>query len=233
MEFLARVNPKYFAAIHLCSANRDVRYYLNAVQIERHPEQGVIIIATNGHIMGVVHDPDGWLRDDLGSLLVGKSSKRLLTACQAKRGTDGEEPKSLWIASKFSVVSSSGDPSEGPEPFGPLAHLTEKSELVDGKFPDWRTAMPKERNLIGTCYPWVNGEYLETFHKVANTLRGKARYSSGLHLEPSGEKNAVVVRLQDVDLDERFVGVIMSMRGNAVESLLPAWLTPEPSKAVA
>lgn len=234
MEFLARVNPKYFAAIHLCSANQDVRYYLNAVQIERHPEKGVIIVATNGHMLGAVHDPDGWLRDGVDSVLVGKATKRLLAACQAKRGSDGEEPKSLWIASKFSVVSSSGDPSEGPEPFGPLAHLTEKSELVDGRFPDWRKAIPASRSPMDTSFPWINGEYLETFHKVAIALSGQKRFAGGgLHLEPNGERNAVVVRLQSVDLEERFFGVIMTMRGNQLDSMMPAWLSSEPSQAVA
>lgn len=38
------------------NAERD---YLNALHIESHPQGGVLVVATDGHILGAVHDPTG------------------------------------------------------------------------------------------------------------------------------------------------------------------------------
>lgn len=224
MSFLARVNPKYFAAVHQCAAKGDVRYYLNAVQIERHPEAGVIIVATNGHFMGAMHDPDGWIHPAHQSVLLSTASKRLLSACTARRGPDGEAPALLWIAEKYSVVSSMPDIAQEPELFGDYAHLTEKTELVEGKFPDWRRVVPSKRQAPDKQLPCINGEYLEVFNKIGVLLSGQKRFGGGgINLEASGEK--IVVRFNSSELMERFMGVVMPMRGDEVKTILPSWAT--------
>lgn len=222
MGYLARVNPKYFAAIHQCAAKGDIRYYLNAVQIERHPAGGVVIVATNGHFMGAMHDPDGWIHPDHSSLLLGTVTKRLISACGAKRGPDGEPPVLLWIAEKYSLVSSLADAAEEPELFGQFAHLTEKTELVDAKFPDWRRVVPQTRQQLESQFPCINGEYLEVFNRIGVLLTGQKSFGGGgIHLEASGEK--VVVRFNSSELMERFMGIVMPMRGDDVTTLLPSW----------
>ncbi|MFI8479672.1 hypothetical protein ACIGCM_03785 [Pseudomonas sp. NPDC078700] len=227
MEYLARINPKYFAAIHQCSAKGDVRYYLNAVQIERHPSGGVVIVATNGHFMGAIHDPDGWISPDHKSVLVGTVSKRLLSACSASKGSDCEPPANLWIAEKFSLVTSLEDTTEEPELFGEHSHLTEKTELVDGLFPDWRRVMPQKRLTKAEPFPCLNGEYLEVFNRIGVLLTGQKRFGGGgICLEPSEDKGAVVVRFSNFDLINKFVGVIMPMSSDPIERLTPAWAAP-------
>ncbi len=72
--------PKYFAVIYQCTAKNNVRYYLNAVKIERHLDGGVIIAATTGHFMGTIYEPEGWRHQDNGSLLLGLRSKRMLSS---------------------------------------------------------------------------------------------------------------------------------------------------------
>lgn len=228
MDFLARVTPRYFAGVQLCSAKADIRYYLNGVCIERHPKQGVIIIATNGHIMAAMHDPDGWLADGHQSLIVGSISNRLISACKVKRGPDGEPPQALWIASKYSVVTGFGDPDQPPEAFSAGAQLTEKVELIDAKFPDWRRVMPVQSAEDGKPYPLVNGGYLETFNRVAETLSGQKRFAGGgTHLAPAGDKEAVIVRMPSHELVDRFVGVIMNMRGDPLKSVVPSWVSAQ------
>jgi hypothetical protein len=224
MAFLARLNPRYFAAIHQCAAKNDIRYYLNAVQIERHPDGGVLIIATNGHFLGAIHDPEGWLHPDHKSLLVGCLSKRLLSACLARRGSDSCEPAWLWVAEKFSMVSSEVDLAEEPDPFGQWTHLADKTELVDGKFPDWRRVVPSARKAAKTQYPCLNGEYLEAFNKIGTLLSGQKRFAGGgIHLEVSEDPSKVIVRFNDRELMSRFMGLIMAMHGDKVETILPDW----------
>jgi hypothetical protein len=228
MAFFARVNPKYFAAIHQCAAKGDVRYYLNAVQIERHPSGGVLIVATNGHFMGAMHDPKGWLHPERSSLLLGTVSKRLLAACIARKGFDQEAPAHLWIAEKFSLVSSQVNSIEEPELFGEHSHLTERTELVDGVFPNWRRVMPTKRRKELEPFPCLNGEYLEVFNKIGCLLTGqKSLGGGGMRLEPSEGNGSVVVRFENHAIIDRFVGVVMPMRAEPVKSLLPEWAIAE------
>lgn len=232
MAYLARVNPKYFAAIHQCAAQKDVRYYLNAIHIEPHTQGGVVIVATNGHFMGAIHDPDGWIAPGVTSVLIGSVSKRILSACMARRGPDGEPPALLWIADKYSLVSSLEDTSEEPELFGQHAHLTERTELVDGKFPDWRRVIPAKRQAFEGQLPCINGEYLETFNKIGVMLSGQKRWGGGgLNLEASANNAQIVVRFNAFDLIDRFVGVVMPMKGDVVKTILPAWAMAEAESA--
>lgn len=59
-KYIAKVNPKFFHAISLFASKSDVRYYLEGVFIESNPKGGVNIVATNGHVMAVMHDPEGF-----------------------------------------------------------------------------------------------------------------------------------------------------------------------------
>jgi DNA polymerase-3 subunit beta len=234
MKYLARVNPKYFAAIHQCAAKGDVRYYLNAVHIEPHVAGGVVIVATNGHFMGAMHDPDGWIHPDHKSVLIGTVSKRMQSACMSRKGPDGEPPAVLWISEKFSLVSSFPDTTEEPELFGQFSHLTEKTELVDGKFPDWRRVMPKQRAQFEGAYPCLNGEYLEAFNKIGVMLSGQKHFGGGgMHLETGSDKGSVVVRFNSHDLVDRFVGILMPMRGEEMKAFLPAWAEVETASEAA
>lgn len=67
-------------------------------------------------------------------------------------------PPQLWIAEKFSLVSSQVETTEDPELFGETSHLTEKTELVDGVFPSWRKVMPSKRRTQVETFPCLNGE---------------------------------------------------------------------------
>jgi hypothetical protein len=234
MKYLARVNPKYFAAIHQCAAKGDVRYYLNAVQIEPHAAGGVVIVATNGHFMGAIHDPDGWIHPEHKSVLIGTVSKRMLSACAARKGPDGEPPAVLWIAEKFSLITSLAEVSDEPELFGKFSHLTEKTDLVDGLFPNWRRVIPKKRQQFEGSYPCFNGEYLEVFNKIGVMLSGQKRFGGGgMHLETGEDKGSVIVRFNSLDLIERFVGVLMPMRGEDLKGFLPAWTEAETASEAA
>ncbi|MBD1602269.1 hypothetical protein [Pseudomonas typographi] len=228
MTYLARVNPKYFAAIHQCAAQNDVRYYLNAVHIEPHSAGGVLIVATNGHFLGAIHDPDGWIAPGQQSLLIGAGSKRLLSACMARRGPDSDPPAVLWVAEKYSLLSSVVDTSEEPEMFGEHAHLTERTALVDGQFPNWRRVIPSARQPFDGQFPCINGEYLEAFNKIGVMLSGQKRFGGGgMHLEASAGHAQIVVRFNNHDLIDRFVGVIMPMYGDKPEQILPTWAMTE------
>ena len=227
-KYLARVNPRYFAGIHRSAADVDVRFYLRAVHIERHPESGVVMVATDGHTMAVIHDPNGWLQSDHTSILVERTSKRMLAAIARSR-TSGLTPEHLWIADNCLVLSGNADASIEPDPFCSETICAERSTLVDGKYPDWRRVIPK--GDPGPC-PSLNPEYLARFHDIARALSGNKSYpGGGTTLVSLGPQSSVIVRFHDADLDTRFYGLIMPMRNEVLQSVpefVKAWPEPQP-----
>ncbi|HEN8721178.1 TPA: hypothetical protein U8215_000825 [Pseudomonas aeruginosa] len=80
MELLARAKAHYLAAVSLFMAHNDVRYYLNGISIEPASQGGVLLIATNGHHIGVMHDPDGWA----GNKIIISPSKALVAGLKKR-----------------------------------------------------------------------------------------------------------------------------------------------------
>lgn len=232
-DYLARVKPRYFAAIHKCAAQNDVRYYLNALYLERHPDGGVVIVATNGHVLAAMHDESGWMHPDHDHLLVGTTTKRMLSALVKPRGPDGLPPAHLWIAANCLVPSSSEETDKAPDPFDPQSHLAERSELVDGKFPDWRRPLPADTDQ-NEGSPWVNSIYLATFNDVAKVLTSPSGYpGGGMHLAPSGDHGPIVIRLLHANLQDRFFGLVMPMHGEDLSSKVPAFARPAKPEGLA
>lgn len=229
MESIARVNPKYFAAINLFSADRDVRYYLNGVFIEPHPEKGVIIVATDGHRLGLIHDPSGFTDRPI---IVGNISKALASACAAKGSRKaGNEPTTLYICANApygdggAIVQSGNTCTGDVDPFSAFTTHMSKIEIIDAKYPDYRRILPSKEDR-SERFPCLNAGYLATFSQAANILT-KDKYGRALELIPSGTTTSVVVRINCGDITDRFVGLVMPMRSDAPSSILPAWLMPK------
>ncbi|HEJ3062540.1 TPA: hypothetical protein SL272_000873 [Pseudomonas aeruginosa] len=222
MSYLARINPRYFAAIHQCAAKNDVRYYLNAIYIERHPDGGVVIVGTNGHVLAAMHDDTGWMHPSHDNLLVGTTTKRMLSALVKPRGQDGLPPAHLWIGANCLVLSSCEEVDLAPGPFDPQSHLAERSELVDGKFPDWRKILPPDTGS-DESEPWVNSAYLALFNDVAKALQPGAYLGGGIHLARSGEHASIIVRVLHEGIRDKFFGLLMPMRGENLKSKVPAF----------
>ena len=220
-DYLARVNPRFFAAIHKCAAQNDVRYYLNALYLERHPDGGVVIVGTNGHVLAAMHDDTAWMHPSHNNLLVGTTTKRMLSALVKPRGPDGLPPAHLWIGANCLVLSSREEVEEAPEPFDPQSHQAERSELVDGKFPDWRKTLPADTGDNGE--PWVNGAYLALFNDVAKALLPGPYPGGGINLARSGVHTSVIVRVLHDEFRDKFFGLVMPMRGEDLKAKVPSF----------
>lgn len=229
MESIARVNPKYFAAINLFAADRDVRYYLNGVFIEPHPEKGVLIVATDGHRLGMIHDPSGFTDRPI---IVGSISKALAAACSARGSKKaGTEPTTLYICADVpygcgGAIVQTGDTCTGDvDPFSPFTTHMSKIEIIDAKYPDYRRIIPTKEDRTER-FPCVNAGYIATFSQAANILT-RNKYDSALELFSTGSNTSVVARIKSADIVDRFVGLVMPMRSDAPSSILPAWMMPK------
>lgn len=223
MEFLARVNPRYFAGIERFAAVKDVRFYLCGVFIEPHPHGGVTIVATDGRIMAAAHDPDGWCAEPI---IVGDITKPLLSACK-KRGLPSARAEQLWIAKDCAVVSSSAETEPPPAPFGEAALHSSKISIIDGKFPDWRRVMPLERQVAPTEFPPVRPEYMATVSEALQIMQD-SKYSS-MRLYADGDALSVVIRTLDADLMDRFVALVMPAHADQLPTVVPEFVKHAPA----
>lgn len=232
-DYLARVNPRYFAAVHHCAAKKDVRHYLEAVQIERHHDAGVILVATNGHVLAAMHDEKGWLHPDHNSILVARTTSRLTSALIKNRGCDGLPPAYLWVGADCLVVTSAPEASDGddvptdsPDPFGQFSHIAERSRLLEANYPDWRRPLPPEASDESST-PWANSMYLALFNEVAKALGSTSMApGGGMQLHYTGANRTITIRLGDPELQERFLGLIMPRCGEPLKSKFPRFLQP-------
>jgi len=54
-----KMSKKYLPIIAPFMGKNDVRRFLNGFFVEPHPQQGILIVATDGVVMAVVHDKEG------------------------------------------------------------------------------------------------------------------------------------------------------------------------------
>lgn len=228
MEFLARVNPRYFAGIELFTGKQDVRYYLNGVSIEPHPGGGVCIVATDGHSLAAIHDPDGWCKE---KIIVGDIPRALIAACKKRKDIKHIGPEHLWIGKSFAIVSTNPEKEPPKNPFSDAALHAGKISIIDGKFPDWRRLMPTERKMEPAMIPAFNVEYLATLQEAAKILSEftSKRFTGCVRLYSAGETVPLVARLIDGDLTDRFVAIIMGMRACEPASVVPEFVKHAPA----
>ena len=124
--FKATVNADMFARAYKAASTESTRYYLGGVRLERHPSGvGVLMIATDGHLLACFYDRDGTIEGDA----IVKVPAHILKAC-AKPLKSGK-PRTLMFEDGAAEI------------YGGADILTAKGCLIDGSFPDWRRVIPK------------------------------------------------------------------------------------------
>jgi hypothetical protein len=123
-----KFNADLFRAAAACISTQESRYYLCGVHIEPHPTEGVFLVATDGHLMAVFHDPTGYAEKP-GILTCDTKAKALKTT-------------KADYASRIVLVLS--DTLEGHITAGNPDQVVDRLQfqLVDGSFPDWRRIVP-------------------------------------------------------------------------------------------
>lgn len=226
MGYLANVNPKYFAAINLFAGVKDVRFYINGVRIEPHPVKGAILVATNGHTMAAIHDPDGFCSQPI---IVGSIGKDLLRACRsAKPAVPGADLR-LWIDAQSAVIAEGHD--EPAHPFDQYARHASRIELIDGKYPDWRRVLTGASQRHSQDFPAVNPAYLALIDEAASILCPALKgWRAPVRLFGRGETVSIIARIPYMEMVDRFVAMVMPMTDEYCYSgVLPTAFKPRVS----
>lgn len=209
-----RVEGKLFRACDLFRSTEEVRYYLNGVYVQPHPDQGALMIATDGHRMLVAYDRDGVCK---------KPAIVKLTA-------DAFAPLKKDPDAKLNV-SDDGIASMG-------FYRSEKSTFIAGTYPEWHKVLTPILDLLKKRFygkalyepASFNAEYLAGFKAVSRVLFDN-RPGKAMHIIPCGAMDPALILIPD---EPRVFGVLMPMRAD-IENGFPLFMRAifEPKKRAA
>lgn len=199
MSTIIKIPRDALKAVLLFAADRDIRYYLNAVLVEA-TGSATRIIATDGHMLGVHHseqtnevkEPTSLIvpRQAFAYLRPGKDAKtgRLLTAVQLEQDDRGWFVRDLVSGLRFGF-----DP-------------------IEAKYPDYIKVIPKTVSGVPAAF---NPNYIGRLGNVAKAFKADAWRVSFTH---NGDGAALV----NISGTPGFVAVVMPMRGDG-KAVAPEW----------
>jgi DNA polymerase III subunit beta len=204
MQNQFHVSQSTLDAMLLLAGKKDIRYYLNGVNIEWNSEL-TRAIGCDGHKLGIFQAaaPDN---RGAGSITIPRDAIESL-------------PKKCGVLT-FSQVSETHWQID-------TGTATIKFVPCDSKYPDFRRVVHSVQTA-GTngVAAGFNLEYLNQFEKCGNLLAGtKLRVGNRLRLHHNGDGAALVL----LNCVEGFAGVVMPMRDSigSTGALFPAELTSE------
>lgn len=190
----------------LFTSDEECRYYLQGILIHKIEDGSVNIAATNGHIMGVFNDDSGFCREPENFIVKLPKEAAALIKKDTARGIEG------WLVIHSGgtqriahVVRSSYDMDEISAHVSSLNTIwTGKVEVIDGVYPQYRSAIPKELDAVGT--PVIQSKYLNIFHLVAKAQLNTGVSLAAIQLYAKGKNDPVLVNVHG---RTDFVGVVM------------------------
>lgn len=197
---------------------KEPRQQLNGVYIESAPVGGVFLVATDGHRLGVFHDPDGYasepviVRLSLAALRMTKSKRSEVAPRRIKVLADGALE---FVA--YPTVDEYEDVAMFP--------ASDECGPVDRKFPEWRKIWPDDIPTEPATNNY-NANYLGTF-----ALEAKGTESAIRVFSFSDNSSAIVLNAKHHD----FMGLLMPVRATFAtsDSNYPDWFTTQiPTKQV-
>ena len=190
------IQRKHIRAMLHLAAKKDIRYYLQGINIVR-DNRGTYIEATDGHIMGRLL-VDG-IRSDTKQNVVLPTEALLKLKGTKKQGDE-------WLS--FSVEGLAVECID--------SQSTTRFSACDARFPDADRVIPmvfKDEDLKPSTF---NPDLLVRFVDVSEELYGKRQIPMVLQ---RGSQSSIVSFPQ---MDDAFIGVIMPTREFA-PARVPAW----------
>lgn len=205
MTQLATINPLAVAIAASFVAKNDVRYYLNGIYFEPHPEGGANIVATDGHKMLTIRDKTAILAKPL----IVEFSPATVKACAAKnaQGLTLESTESEGGKVLARVATAGGS-------------VTAFETVHDCRYPDWRSVMPDklpEDSDRQAARLYLNACLVDGFAKACRMLTGKK--TADLFLIQKAENVAVMICFP-VHKSLSVRGVLMPLR---IKDDVPLW----------
>jgi DNA polymerase-3 subunit beta len=198
------INAKYYAEAGAFTSKEESRYTLRAIRIEPHPEGGAVIVATDGHTMGVFYDADAICDKPLQI----EFKKEIARFCEPSTKKDKTTfIRLMQIESDLTIVETLNGASYDEDPMSRIVRFFDVH--AQGMFPDWRMVLPASPSESHLDF---NPEYL---------ARGSSgdKTSPGISLWAEKPDAQAVVRSSRED----FIAIVMPMKAFS-ESPYPAYV---------
>lgn len=201
-----KISAELLPMIYPFMAKNDIRYYLGGIRIERAADRpkGVYIVATNGHRLAVIYDPEGGIAGDEGRGVIMRVTPDLVRACRAPNR--GITKMVLAAGLRVSVA-----PDFNMEHSELETYIMPGRPWVEGKYPDWRRVLPNFENLKPGAMGAVNAQYIKDYDVIAGDKYGAIKFWS------ADENSAVIVQIIN---KPNFLSIIMPMRADGNDALL-------------
>lgn len=207
-----RFNAKYVAVLAEFMGKSDVRYYLNGVFVTPHNENGVLLVATDGHTMVIIYDPEGETNGDH----IFPLSKPLIAAAKKRVPSIGKPEAIELIGDAAYVRQFKEDLAYDPAISAMDVHV-EHCPPIDGKYPDIRRVIPT--GIPTPSLITLDPEYMARLSKVGKALGFPC---VGASLFTYGMNNGIAVRLSHLP---EALFIIMPMRpGEEIKEPIGDWL---------
>ena len=197
-----RISAKLVALVTPFMAKADIRYYLNGINIRPHASGGAVICATNGHVLGAVHDPDAECEREV-ILCISPATIAALKARGSGRQLVMRHGRVAVVDGETEVALQPGDP------------------IIEGNFPQYQNVIPPAARLRPGLTGHFNTAYialLDTVAKIAAPTAGPGR-GVAFYTVDGQAKCSAVARLLSAP---SFVSVLMP-QAPADIAPMPTW----------
>lgn len=198
----AKFQARFLPMLEPFMGVQDIRYYLNGFLIQR-AKKGVILVATNGHAMAVIKDPEGLLEGDEDQIIVRRDTQLI----RAAKSRVSPPPCVLVDNGRVTIA-----PDFGMECTDVEIYVMPGKPFLEAKYPDWKRAVPDFAKLKpGIRSAVADANYMAIFSKLNKTNGTKMiRFWQGEDVSPDGSGggrgSAIVVQHQGVP---EFLGLVM------------------------
>ncbi len=222
-----RFSAVYAQILALFVSTGTDRPYLNGIGVFPHPDFGVILVATDGHRMAVIHDKDG----HTDNVWICPVPKTMLAGIKAPK-TDSEESSEtvdrlVHFVGRVGYVTTHA--VEGDVRIMGSEHLVAvDAPAIEGEFPAFEKVMPYR--VTGNYCVAVSPSLLADFVKAAEIWGKHEGDIRALQLIAQNEAGPHAV---SIELFPQFSGLIMprKVRDLAPEFERPRWYDRLPSRS--
>lgn len=208
-----KFDKQYLPMLAEFAAKQSVRYYLNGFHIKPHPDQGVILTATDGHRLVTIHDEHGFTDGEY----IFPITKGLLAASKKNKIENICGLQNVMILNGQAMVTAmqcdEGEwPNEIDSDHAALVGYVEFSNPIEGNFPNAGSLFGRLGQPKGTDHIGLNTAYLASL----NSLKWSGLKFHGAKIFLYGSDNAIVAV---TGMSDEIVVMIMPMRMDIDERL--------------
>lgn len=210
---------------------------LHAVRVEPCTSGGVLLIATNGHAMGVAHDPEGGCSAPMTVYLPPAMLKACEPPAPLELFVEGDSyfpkmpgwmiPKTAFLSDAGCFICHSSSKTQGVlyQCIADSGNVHRESDyrLLGDKFPAWRKVIPEKAARMRRNMPF-NPEVVAKFQAASRIIADASGPDGLVMYGQDSEEGPVIVRCRT---SPNFWGCFMPMRASQASpnEAFPAWLT--------